>query len=398
MSEDSGQGISTRSVHAGDARDPNGALNTPLYPQANFGFASSADLEAVVEGRAEGFFYTRYGMNPTLRALEAKLAALEDAPAALAFSSGMAAIATTLLATGSPGGRVALLGDVYGGTIELARHRLPALGLATAFVEGSDPAALDEVLAAGDTRVVFLETPSNPLLEVIDIAAAARRAHGAGALLVVDGTFASPINQNPLAHGADLVVHSATKYLGGHSDLTAGAAMGRADLIAEIAAWRTDVGTILAPDIAHRLQRSLRTLAVRVAAHNAGASAVADFLAGHPRVVDVRYPGRHGGAAGEVVARQMRGGGGMVSFTYDGSAEQTSAMVDRLRLFALAPSLGGAESLVSQPLNTSHRGMDPGERRARGISDGLVRLSIGLEDAADLVVDLARALDGPAGR
>ena len=382
-------GPSTRCVHAGDELDPLGALTRPLYAHSTFGFTSTARLLDVVEGRVEGAFYSRYGSNPTVVALERKLADLEGAERALAFGSGMAAISACLLACAQEGGTIAGLGGLYGGTLELLRDRLPSLGIRT--VLATEP-GLEAV--GGDLRAVLLETPTNPLLDVADIAAIARRAHALGAIVIVDNTFATPINQNPLEHGADVVVHSATKYLGGHSDLTGGAVMGPSALLERIAAWRLSLGQVAAPETAFLLQRSLRTLAVRVEAHNARAAAVAAFLAGHPKVLEVRHPAFLTGAAAEVVARQMRGHGGMVSFVHPGSAEETAAMVDRLRIFAIAASLGGIESLVTQPAVTSHRELGEDERRESGIGGGLVRLSIGLEDADDLIADLDAALSG----
>jgi cystathionine gamma-synthase/methionine-gamma-lyase len=383
-------GPSTRCVHAGDELDPLGALTRPLYAHSTFGFTSTERLLDVVEGRVEGAFYSRYGSNPTVVALERKLADLEGAERALAFGSGMAAISACLLACAQDGGTIAGLGGLYGGTLELLRDRLPSLGIRTAL---TTEAGLD---AVEDLRAVLLETPTNPLLDVADIAAIAARAHARGAIVIVDNTFATPINQNPLEHGADIVVHSATKYLGGHSDLTGGAVMGSSAPLERIAGWRLSLGQVAAPETAFLLQRSLRTLAVRVEAHNARAAAVAAFLAGHPKVLEVRHPGFLTGAAAEIVARQMRGHGGMVSFVHPGSAEETAAMVDRLRIFAIAASLGGIESLATQPAMTSHRELSEDERRESGIGGGLVRLSIGLEDADDLIADLDAALSGGA--
>lgn len=249
-------------------------------------------------------------------------------------------------------------------------------------------------MLTGNTRVVFFETPSNPTLEIVDIAAIADQARAAGALTVIDNTFATPVNQNPLQHGADLVVHSATKYLGGHSDLTAGALTRSAELLAPVAIWRKNLGPMIAPEVASQLARSIRSLPVRVLRQNDTAAAVATFLTTHPRVVRVNYPGLATGRTKAVVDRQMRGGGGMLSFVLDATAEQTAAVVDRLQLFSIAPSLGGVESLVTQPITTTHHRLTPHERVQRGISDGMIRLSIGLEDASDLIADLAQALDG----
>ncbi|MCU0308240.1 MAG: PLP-dependent aspartate aminotransferase family protein [Thermoleophilia bacterium] len=384
-------GLSTRCVHAGDTRDPHGALHSPMYDHSTFGFATTSDVLDVVEGRTSGALYTRYGLNPTITALEAKLADLEGAEAALAFSSGMAAEAAVFLAHARAGDHVVCVGDVYGGTFELLGQDLPRLGITTTFLLASEAGRIGEVLRP-ETRMVFFETPTNPLIDLIDIAAA-KAAAGPDVLVVVDNTFASPVNQTPLAHGADLVVHSATKYLGGHSDLTAGAVMGPADLVRPVWAARKNLGTVIAPPVAHLLQRSLRTLAVRVRAQNATATAVAGFLDAHPRVARALHPSLAAGEARSIRERQMTGDGGMVSFVLDAGTAGTSAVVDRLRLFAIAPSLGGVESLVTQPVTTTHHDLDEADRARRGIAGGLVRLSIGLEEPEDLITDLAQALE-----
>jgi cystathionine gamma-synthase len=239
---------------------------------------------------------------------------------------------------------------------------------------------------------VFLETPSNPTLEVFDIAAIAARAHARGALLVVDNTFASPVNQQPLALGADLVVHSATKYLGGHSDITAGALMGAKALIDAVWPWRKNLGQTPAPETAALLARSLRTLVVRVRQQNATALAVAQAMASHPRVARVLYPGLPSFPGHALAARQMAGFGGMLTIEVAGDGAGASAVVDRLKLFAIAPSLGGVESLATQPVTTTHHSLDPEERARRGITDSMIRLSVGLEDAQDLIDDINQAL------
>ena len=391
VSEPQGLGLSTRCVHAGEHLDAQGGIHAPLYNHSTFAFSSTEALLDVVEGRAEGNLYTRYGLNPTIRSVETRLADLEGAEAAWAFSSGMAAEAATFCAHASAGDRIVCVGDVYGGTYELLSDNLPTLGIETTFLLASEADRLSEVLDDG-TRIVFFETPTNPNLDVLDVAAITAAARSAGALTVVDNTFATPVNQNPLALGADLVVHSATKYLGGHSDLTGGAVMGPADLLALIWTWRKNLGQMMAPEVAFLLSRSIRTLVVRVRAQNASAQAVAEFLDAHPRVVDVNFPGLPGHTGHTVALRQMSGFGGMLSFVFDGDAASTAAVVDRLRLFSIAASLGGVESLVTQPITTTHHGMDPAERARRGIVDGMVRLSIGLEDAEDLVADLDQAL------
>lgn len=383
------QRLGTLCVHAGELKDAHGSPHSPVYTTTTFRFSDTAAILDVVEGRAAGALYTRYGLNPSILSLEAKLAAIEGAEAALAFASGMAAEAAVLLAHGRGG--VVCIGDAYGGTLELIGQQLPQLGIQTHLLLGGELERLDALLEGG-AGLVFLETPTNPTLEVFDIAAIAARAHAQGALLVVDNTFASPVNQQPLALGADLVVHSATKYLGGHSDLTAGALMGPKVLIDGVWNWRKNLGSTPAPETAALLARSLRTLVVRVRAQNASALAIAQAMEGHPRVARVLYPGLPSFPGHDLAARQMTGFGGMLTIEVAGGGAAASAVVDRLRLFAIAPSLGGVESLATQPITTTHHGLGPEERARRGIADGMIRLSVGLEDPEDLIPDLVQAL------
>jgi len=385
-----GQRLSTLCVHAGELEDARGSPRTPIYTTTTFAFPTTAAILDVVEGRKAGALYTRYGLNPSIQALEAKLAALEGAEAALAFASGMAAEVAAFLTHGRAG--IVCIGDAYGGTLELIGQQLPLLGIPTHFLLGDELDRLAGLLAQGP-RLVFLETPSNPTLEVFDIAALAARAHAQGALLMVDNTFASPVNQQPLALGADLVVHSATKYLGGHSDLTAGALMGPKVRLDAVWPWRKNLGSTPAPETAALLARSLRTLVVRVRAQNAAALAVARAMEAHPQVARVLYPGLESFPGRALAAHQMAGFGGMLTIEVKGGGEAATRVADRLKLFALAPSLGGVESLVTQPCTTTHHGLAPEERTRRGITDAMLRLSVGLEDADDLIADLVQALD-----
>jgi cystathionine beta-lyase/cystathionine gamma-synthase len=385
------QAFATRCVHAGEPDDPQGSPHAPLYHTTTFKFASTAALLDVVDGRIPGSLYTRYGLNPTIHALEAKLASLEGAEAAWAFSSGMAAEAALFLTHGRKG--ILCIGDAYGGTMELLAAQLPELGIPTWFLLGKDLDKLDEYLEQ-KVGLVFFETPTNPTLEVLDIARIADAAHRRGILVAVDNTFASPVNQQPLALGADFVIHSATKYLGGHSDLTAGALMGSKFLLAPVWNWRKNLGTTLAPETASLLMRSLRTLPVRVERQNANALAVAQAMARHPKVARVYYPGLPEFPGHTVAKAQMRGFGGMLTLELKGGYEDAVAATDRLKLFAIAPSLGGVESLATMPVTTTHHGLPPEERARRGISDTMIRLSMGLEDANDLIADLEQALPG----
>ena len=386
---DKNNGLSTRCVHAGELKDAHGSPHTPIYTTTTFKFDSTADLLDVVEGRKSGSLYTRYGLNPTVFSLEEKLAALEEAEAAWAFSSGMAAEAALFLAHGRKG--IVCIGDAYGGTMELLSSQLPELGIPTYFLLGSELDGLRAFLEAG-ASLVFFETPTNPTLEVLDIRKISGIAHGYGALVAVDSTFASPVNQNPLALGADFVIHSATKYLGGHSDITAGALMGAKHLLAPVWNWRKNLGTMIAPDTAALLARSIRTLTVRVERQNATAQAVAAAMTKHPNVARVFYPGLPAFAGHAVAKAQMKGFGGMLTLELNGSYEDAVRAVDKFRLFAIAPSLGGVESLATMPVTTTHHGLSPEERARRGITDTMVRLSVGLEDAADLIADLEQAL------
>ncbi len=367
--------------------DAHGSAHLPVYNTTTFGFASTAELLEVVEGRRAGSLYTRYGLNPTIFALEETLAGLEDAEAAWAFCSGMAAEAAAFLTHGRSG--IVCVGDAYGGTFELLAQ-LRLLGIKTQFLLAEELPRLSEVLPSGG--LVFFETPANPSLSIIDIAEVSRVAHARGALVMVDNTFASPVNQRPLERGADLVVHSATKYLGGHSDITGGVLLGSRALLEPVWAWRKNLGTTPAPEVAALLMRSLRTLVVRVERQNRSAQFVAEVMAKHPNISRVLYPGLPDFPGHALAKEQMLGFGGMLSMEVRGGREAATRVADRLRLFLLAPSLGGVESLVTQPCTTTHHGLSPEERARRGITDGMLRLSIGLEDPGDLVADLAQAL------
>jgi len=381
--------LATLCVHAGEIADAHGSPHTPIYTTTTFKFPSTAAVLDVVEGRKAGALYTRYGLNPTIQALEEKLAALEGAEAAWAFCSGMAAESALFLTYGRTG--IVCLGDAYGGTLELLSSQLPTLGIPGYFLLGDELDALPSLLKRG-AGLVFFETPTNPALEQFDIAAISEIAHAHGALVAVDNTFASPVNQNPLLLGADFVVHSATKYLGGHSDLTAGALMGAKSALAPVWSWRKNLGQAIAPEIAAQLARSLRTLPVRVERQNATAMKVALAMQAHPQVERVLYPGLPDFPGHALAKRQMKGFGGMLTIEIRGGGVAATRVADKLKLFALAPSLGGVESLATQPCTTTHHGLTPEERARRGISDAMLRLSVGLEDADDLIADLKQAL------
>jgi len=389
MTESSQHGLSTRTIHGHSFKDAHGSPHLPVYDTTTFAFNSTADLLDVVEGRKSGSLYTRYGLNPSIFAIEEVLARIEGAEMAWSFCSGMAAETALFLTHGREG--IVCIGDAYGGTLELLASQLPLLGITTHLILGREVDQLDALLAAG-AKLVFFETPTNPTLELLDIRAIAAKAHAYGARVAVDNTFASPVNQRPLELGADFVVHSATKYLGGHSDLTAGALMGSQELLLPVWNWRKNLGSMIAPGTASLLARSLRTLVVRMRQQNESAQRIAEAMRGHPKVSRVYYPGLADFPGHTLAKEQMYGFGGMLTIEVAGSGEEATRVADRLQIFALAPSLGGAESLVTQPCTTTHHGLTSEERERRGISDAMLRLSVGLEDADDLIADLEQAL------
>jgi len=383
------QGLSTRCVHAGEIDDAHGSPHTPIYTSTTFRFASTADIVEVVQGRKSAALYTRYGLNPTIRSLEEKLAQLEGAEAALAFCSGMAAESALFLTHGRKG--IVCLGDAYGGTLELVAAQLPELGMRTALLLGSESDRLEAELRKG-AGLVFFETPTNPGLEIFDIRAIADLAHRHGALVAVDNTFASPANQQPLALGADLVVHSATKYLGGHNDLLCGVVLGSAEQVAPIRAAVGVLGGVPDAHSAYLLLRGLKTLALRMERHNANGMRVARFLEAHPRIRRVWYPGLASHPDHAIAARTLAGFGGVVTFEVDTDLEGCMRFIDACRIPYIAPSLGGVESLIEMPVLMSFWDVEPKARQAMGITDSLVRLSCGVEDADDLIADFEQAL------
>lgn len=389
MSANNKQGLSTRTIHGHSFKDAHGSPHLPVYDTTTFAFESTADLLDVVDGRKPGSLYTRYGLNPSIFAIEETLAGLEGAEMAWSFCSGMAAETALFLTHGREG--IICIGDAYGGTLELVANQLPLLGIKTHLILGRELDQLDTLLAGG-AKLVFFETPTNPILELLDIRAITAKAHAYGALVAVDNTFASPVNQRPLELGVDFVIHSATKYLGGHSDLTAGVLMGSKELLMPVWNWRKNLGSMISPATASLLARSLRTLVVRVRQQNASAQRIAEAMSRHPKVSKVYYPGLSDFPGHALALEQMYGFGGMLSIEIVGSTVEATRVADSLQIFALAPSLGGAESLVTQPSTTTHHGLTTDERARRGISDSLIRLSVGLEDVEDLIADLEQAL------
>jgi cystathionine beta-lyase/cystathionine gamma-synthase len=360
-------GFSTRAIHAGQEPDPaTGAVVVPIYQTSTFA------QERV--GKHKGFEYSRTA-NPTRSALETCIAALDGGRSGLAFASGMAA-ETTIMQLLGPGDHTIAVDDLYGGTYRLFKRVLEPMGLRFSFVDGSRTDAV-EAAWTPSTRMVWIESPTNPLLKIVDIAGLSRVAHDHGALVVVDNTFMSPYLQRPLELGADIVVYSATKYLGGHSDLIAGLlVVGREDLGERLSFLQNATGGVLGPMDSWLVLRGLKTLAVRMRQHDQNARGVAEFLGRHGKVARVYYPGL----------------GGMVSFEVKGGLDAARAVVEATRLFTLAESLGGVESLIELPAAMTHASIPAEVRRKSGIADGLVRVSVGIEDLDDLISDLDRAL------
>jgi cystathionine gamma-synthase len=384
-------GEGTLAVHSGEpATNPNHSLTVPVHATATYTFASSDELEAHHRGEIEREEYGRYG-NPTVRAAEKKIAELDGAEDAALFASGMAATTTALLAMLRAGQHVVLARDCYRRTRQFVSETLHRFGIESTLVEPADPAAIEAAIVPGKTRIVVTESPTNPYLRVIDLEAlAAIRAKHREIKVLIDSTFATPINQRPLEMGVDLVIHSATKYLGGHNDLLAGSISGKAGLISAIRDFRGVIGSVLAPEPAYLLLRGMKTLPLRIARQNTTALLIAHLLERHPKVERVFYPGLSSHPDHAVAKRQMRGFGGVVSFIVRGDGARR--MVDACRLAKIAPSLGGVETLIEQPALMSYFELSPEQREAIGIPDGLVRLSVGVEEAADLIADLEAAL------
>ena len=389
--EDAVRGAATELIHAGEVQRGDAVpLTTPIYETTTFVFENAAEVVAYNEGRSGKFLYSRY-TNPTVVSVETKLAVLDRAEAALLFSSGMGATATILMALLKAGDEVLCGAAIYGGTLHLLEDVLTRFGVVSRFITLDDLANLERVI--GDrTRLVWFETPINPTLRCVDIRRIAAACRARGVTSIIDNTFASPINQQPLALGIDLAMQSATKYLNGHSDVTGGMVSGSKSLLAPIEKARRLVGTVMDPQPAFALGRGLKTLPLRVARHNDNARAVAEFLAADRRVSQVYYPGLPSHPDHEIAARQMSGFGGMVCFDLDGRYDRAERVYDRLKVIKRAASLGGIESLISMPVLTSQWGHSDEQLRAAGVTKGMLRLSVGLEDSADLIADLDQAL------
>jgi cystathionine beta-lyase/cystathionine gamma-synthase len=385
------KGPATELIHAGEIdRGDAVPLTTPIYETTTFVFDSAEEVVAYNEGRSSKFLYSRY-TNPTVVSAERKLAALDRAEAALLFSSGQGATTTLLMAHAKAGDEVVCSAAIYGGTLHLLQDVLARFGIAPRFVSLEALAAPEQI--CGDrTRIVWFESPINPTLRCVEVKRVADACRARGVLSVIDNTFASPINQQPLALGVDLAMQSVTKYLNGHSDVTGGVVTGSAALVAPIEKARRMVGTVMDPHPAYALGRGLKTLPLRMARHNENAQAVAEFLAGDRRVSRVYYPGLASHPDHAIAKRQMAGFGGMVCFDLDGRYDRAARLYDRLKVIKRAASLGGVESLISMPVLTSQWGLTDAQLEDAGVTRGMLRLSVGLEDAADLIADLDQAL------
>ncbi|MDP1667857.1 methionine gamma-lyase [Phaeovulum sp.] len=385
--------FATRAIHHGyDPQQNEGALNPPLYLTSTFTFETAEAGGAMFAGEAEGHFYSRIS-NPTLAHLETRIANLEGAEAGLCTASGMGAITATLWTFLQAGDEVILDKTLYGCTFAFLTHGLPRFGVTVRPVDLSDPTNLAAAIGP-KTRIVYFETPANPNNRLVDIAAISEIAHRHGAKVVVDNTYATPVLTRPIEHGADIVVHSATKYIGGHGDVIAGLVVGRAEDMAQIRliGIKDMTGAVMSPFSAMLLLRGIKTLELRVRAHSAAALTIARALEAHPAVKCVHYPGLDSFPQSALARRQMGAFGGMIPFEVVGGKAGGMAMMNRLRLIQRAVSLGDAESLIQHPASMTHSTYTPKERAAHGIAEGLVRLSVGLEGVDDILGDLMQAL------
>ncbi|MCT2541218.1 methionine gamma-lyase [Sedimentimonas flavescens] len=388
-----GKGFATRAIHHGyDARSEQGALNPPIYMTSTFTFDTAEAGGAMFAGEKAGHFYTRIS-NPTLSHLEERIADLEGAEAGLCTASGMGAITSTLWSFLEAGDEVIIDKTLYGCTFAFMTHGLPRFGVKVTLVDLTDPANLAAAISR-KTKIVYFETPANPNNHLVDIAAVAEIAHRHGAKVVVDNTYATPVLTRPIEHGADIVVHSATKFLGGHGDVIAGLVVGRAEDIAQIrlVGVKDMTGAVMSPMTAMLLLRGIKTLELRVERHCQSAMKVALALESHPAVLRVAYPGLDSFAQRDLAGRQMAAFGGMIPFEVKGGKAGGIAVMNRLNLIQRAVSLGDAESLIQHPASMTHSTYTPQERAAHGIAEGLIRLSVGLEAVDDIIDDLYDAL------
>lgn len=391
MDRNAAPGLGTLSVWGGET-EPMWQRSTqvPVVHSVSYGYKDLEEWLAVARGERSGHLYSR-NTNPTVVAFEEKVRILEGAPAATAFSTGMAAVSGTLNTFLSPGDRVVSIKDTYGGTTKLFLEFLPKLNIEVTLCDTNDHDAIAAEIAKG-CRLVYLESPTNPTLKVLDLERFTSAGHAVGALVVVDNTFATPINTNPLSLGVDLVLHSATKFLGGHADALGGVVCGAAELIEAIYHYREINGATLHPMSAYLLLRGMKTLSLRINYQNESALTIARFLTNHSGVESVFYPGLETHPHHEVARRQMRGFGGVLSFTLAGGLDAVGALIARLKYGHAAANLGAVETVIGPPATTSHVENTPQERAAMGIPEGMLRYSVGIEDTDDLIADLGQAL------
>ena len=384
----------TAAVHgAADLKKKNGPVGTPIYQTSTFEVTDNDEQQRVT---ATDRYYTRWG-NPTNTVAEQAVAAIEGVEAALTFASGMGAITTTILALLKTGDHILAQRDIYGGVTKFFSQWLPRLGIETTFVDTNDYEQHARAIQH-NTKMLYLESPTNPALRVVDFKQAGALARQNKLISMIDSTFGTPINQHPAEYGIDLVMHSGTKYLSGHADLTCGVVCGRQELMDQIWETRTTLGNCMDPHAAWMLIRGLKTLAVRVARQNENALRVAEFLEQHAKVRRVHYPFLKSHPQHAIAREQMSGGGGMVTFEVEGGGEDARRVSEAMRLFTLATSLGGVESLVSIPVLTSHAMISAEQRQTMGVTEQMVRLSVGIESAEDLIEDLERALEAVGAR
>jgi len=388
-------GFSTRQIHAGKEVNSAGSLCTPIYQSSTFEFASVEQGGARFAGKESGYIYTRLG-NPSLTQVEAKMASLENGEAALAAASGMGAISSALWTSVVAGDEILADETLYGCTYALLMHGMSKFGVHVTFTDLSKPENLKKHLTR-NTKVVYFETPCNPTMKIIDIAATAQTAHefNPGIRVIVDNTFCSPYLQRPLELGADVVVHSATKYINGHGDVIAGFVVGSADFIGQCRMFglKDMTGAVMSPFDAFLIARGLKTLSIRMERHCSNAQKVAEFLHGHPAVAKVYYPSLDDFEGREIAQKQMKLAGGMMSIELKSDRAATAAALNKLELCTIAVSLGDAETLVEHPASMTHSTYTPEELKAAGISEGLVRISVGLEDPEDIIADFKSILD-----
>ncbi|MGB9103677.1 MAG: PLP-dependent aspartate aminotransferase family protein [Terriglobales bacterium] len=388
-------GINSKLIHAGHRADPTGAINVPIYQTSTFAFRDAQHGAALFAGEEDGYIYTRIG-NPTIRALEESVAELENGCGGIATSSGMGAVSTLYVALLSAGAHMVSTASVYGPSRGLVENHFSRFGVESTYLDTSDLARVRDALRP-ETKLVYVETPSNPTMQLTDLAQVSALAHAHGCLVAVDNTFASPYLQKPLDLGADVVLHSVTKFINGHADVVGGILVAKDPSIYKLLrSVMVNFGCSMDPHQAFLVLRGLRTLGVRIERAQRNALEIARWLEAQPEVRTVRYVGLESHPQHELAKRQMRGFGSMISFELKGGMEAGRRLMNAVKVATLAVSLGGVETLIEHPASMTHAGISPEDRRAAGFSDGLVRYSVGIEDVEDLIADLRQALDAVA--